>query len=221
MDLSSLLKLLWRRKRVVIPATLVVGALLAVTLIVWPPPYRANSTVVLLPPLPPETGQPSFSNPYVRFGDISVVVDVLKRIMMSDPVVEGLRGDGLHGTFTVSANVDFARGPIIDIVAEADSEADTIADIGLIGDELGRRLAALQKAQGTDRRYFITSKVVVPATKATPALSSMIRRLLVALALGIGFVIGMAVAADALAHRTRRRSQQPAPTALKSPPEAV
>ena len=155
-----------------------------------------------------------------------MVVDILRpeNDHSAYPVVDGVYAiAGSHGTFEVSTNVDFTRGPIIDISAEADSAADTIADIELIGDELGGQLAALQKAQGTDRRYFITSRVIVSASKATPALSSTwIRRLVVVLALGTGLVIGVAVAADAFpASRTRRRSKQPAPATLESPPGPV
>lgn len=221
MDLSSLFKLLWRRKLVVIPTTLIVGALLAATWVVLPPTYRSSSTVILIPPAPPQDAKPSFSNPYIRFGDISVVVDVLKRIMTSGPVVDALRADGLHGKFTVTANVDFTRGPIVDIVADADSGADAISDVKLIGGELKRQLATLQKSQGTDERYFITSSVIVKATRATTRLSSALRRLLVALALGTGVIIGSAVIADAFARRTRGRSEQRHPTSLISPPDAV
>jgi capsular polysaccharide biosynthesis protein len=215
MDLSSLYSLLKRRWLVVLPTALVVGVLLAVVVVLRPPTHRSSSTVVLLPPAG-ETKVASASNPFDRLNDISVVVDILRRIVSSDSTVSRLRAEGLRGDFTVAANVDFTRGPIIEVTAEAPSASDAIADAELVVRELARQLKSLQESQGTEQRYFITSQVVIPPTDATTSYSSVLRRLIVAIVLGIGVVIGAALVADTLDHRVGRRSRQREPSTAKS-----
>ena len=101
MDFVSIYRLLVRQRYIVIPAMLIVAALLYLTVVSVPPTYRASSSIVLLnPPNPPEPppGEAidrSKINPYVLFGDISVVVDIVQRVMDSDPVHEALGTAGL------------------------------------------------------------------------------------------------------------------------------
>lgn len=206
MDLSSLLMLLRRRWRIAVPTFVVFAALVGIFL-VQPPLQRANSTLVLLPPGTNSTDASGPSNPYERFGDISVVVDIVRRIVTSDASVRILEAKGLHGEFTVAANVDFTRGPIIDITADASTEKDAIADVGLVAKEVNAQLASLQKAQGTQAPNFIRSQVIVPASETTTIYSSMLRRLLVAVALCVGATIGSAIIADAVGRRGRQRSE--------------
>lgn len=206
MDLSSLLELLRRRWRVALPTFVVVAALVG-TLLVRPPMQRANSTLVLLPSDTAQTNATAPSNPFERFGDISVVVDIVRRVVTSDATVRDLKARGLHGTFTVTANVDSTRGPILDVAADARNAQDAIGDVGLVVNEVNAQLASLQKAQGAQGRDFITSQVIVPASETTTIYSSMLRRLVVAVALCFGLTIAAAIVADAFGRRARQGSE--------------
>lgn len=196
---------------VAVSSLIAVAGLVSVVIAV-PPTYRASSSVVLLnPPSVPEVESEGASeetlraldNPYERFNDLSVVVDIMRRILVSAPTEEVLAERGLAGDYSVAANIDFYRGPIVDIAAEGASEAEAITGARLVVDMLEETLDAVQERQGTDPNYRITSDVVVPATRATRVLSSTLRRAIAVSALGALFVVGSAVAADAL---TTRRS---------------
>lgn len=225
MDFLALLRLLRRQVWVVVPAVLLSGGLLAATLVLVPPTYRASSSVVLLnPPTPPEADVKSskptgdYQNPYARFGDLSIVVDILRRIMTSSPLMDKLRQEGLVGTYTVAANIDFSRGPIIDIASEASTAPDALGSTALVVKELGLQLGALQAQQGTRPDYFIRSEVVVSATRSTRVFSSTLRRLIAVGALGFGLVISTAIIGDSISRRKRRKSDtRKGPTSTESP----
>lgn len=206
MDLSSLFGLLRRHWLVALP-TLVIVAALAGTVLIQPPTQRATSTLVLVPSAARQSDATAPSNPLERFDDISVVVDIVRRIVTSDATIRSLEVQGLHGSFTVAANVDFTRGPILDITADAGTAGDAIADVGLVVNEVNAELASLQKAQGTKAGEVITSQVIVPASDTTTIYSSMLRRLIVAVVLCLGATIGAAILADAFKRRARQGSE--------------
>ena len=229
MDVLSVMRLLWRRKLVVLLASLVVVAALVFTVTTVPPVYRASSSVVLLnPPAPPASEVEgassdvirSLDNPFERFNDLSVVVDILRRIMNSGPTRDALEEQGLLGTYTVAANIDFYRGPIVDVAAEAGSEVDALRSTELVMSMLEETLRDLQVRQGTSTDYLITSDVVVPATRATQVFSSTLRRLIAVGALGVMFVFGSVLAVDAILARRRKpfESQEPVVRVLQSEP---
>jgi hypothetical protein len=167
--------------------------------------------VLLNPPAVPTATQArpdipaEFQNPYVRFGDLSVVVDILVRITGSKEVVDSLKAKGLEGTFTIAANRDFYRGPIVDVVAEHTSSASAINDTKLVIQEIQDELVTLQTQQGTDPSYFIRAEIVVGADRATTVLSGTLRLLIVGAGLGGMLTIGSGLLADAIGRRRRRR----------------
>ena len=211
MDFVSIYRLLVRQKYVVIPATLIVAALLYLTVVSVPPTYRASSSMVLLnPPNPPdiavgETRDPSLVNPFVLFGDISVVVDIVHRLMESDPVVRELQAAGLDGTYTVEGNVNFARGPLIEVASESPTAEGAINNVNLVAAEITNELSAIQGARGTNPTYFITVEPIVAPTRATRVFSATLRRLIAVGALGVGFTLAIAITADTWTRRRRRR----------------
>ncbi len=180
-------------------------------LIVQPAQYRATSAVVLLnPPALPEvtaenpTIPPEFQNPYGRFGDLSVIVDILVRVLGSEPVVDGLKAQGLEGTFEIAANRDFYRGPIIDIATEASTAEAAIADTKLVMAELENQLTTLQQSQGTDPSYWIRVETIVGADKATTVLSGTLRSMILVAGLGVVLTVGAGLLAEALRARRLR-----------------
>lgn len=210
MNLSSLLRILWRQRRYVLPSTVLAVVLCLSTIVVVPPTYRASASVVLLnPPALPETTPnnpsvpPQFLNPYARFNDLSVIVDILVRVLGSQPIVDSLTARGLDGTFEIAANRDFYRGPIIDLSSETKNRGDAIKNTKLLVAELQDQLNALQQAQGTDPSYWIRAQPVVDADKESSVFSPTLRLLIVAIAFGLVLVVGVGLLAD---FRERRRA---------------
>jgi hypothetical protein len=210
-NLSSLLKVLWKHKRVVIPMALLSLLACVAEVVVAGPTYRASAAVVLLnPPALPEvtpenpTVPQQYENPYARFGDLSVIVDILVHVLGSEPVGQQLKANGLDGTFEIAANRDFYRGPIIDISAEASSGGQALKNAQVVIDELDRQLVELQKSQGTDPSYYIKPNIIVPPNKATKVLSGTLRKLILLAGVGAVLTVASGLLADARQRRRRR-----------------
>ena len=213
MNISSLLRVLWRRRLVVIPMAVLSFGLCVGAVIVAPPTYRSSASVVLLnPPALPATTALSpqiptaAQNPYVRFGDLSVMVDVLVRVVDSEPVKKSMKAAGLDGTFQVAANRDFYRGPIIDVSAESRTATKAVEGANIVIAELQKQLKTLQEQTGTEPGYFIKAQGVVPAGRATTVFSPTLRLLLLVAGVGIILTVGAGLLSDA---RGRRREKAP------------
>ncbi|MCB0981286.1 MAG: hypothetical protein H6513_15885 [Acidimicrobiaceae bacterium] len=218
MSIASLLRLLWRQRRVVIPAAVVALLACVGVLIVQPPVYRASAAVVLLnPPALPEvtpenpTIPPEYQNPYSRFGDLSVIVDILVKVLDSEPVQQQLKAQGLDGTFEIAANRDFYRGPIIDVAGEGPSGSAAITNTNLVIAELERQLTTLQTSQGTDPSYWIRVETIVTPDKATTVFSGTLRALILVGGLGVVLTVGAGLVADSRFVRDRRAAREVSP----------
>ena len=211
MNLSSLIKVFRRHARVVVPVG-IAGLLLCLLLVVVKgPTYRASASAVLInPPALPETTPDNptipqeYQNPYARFQDLSVIVDILVKVLGNDEVASSMKADGLVGDIQIAANRDFYRGPIVEVAAEADNPEQAKRSAQIVLDELDSQLTALQEAQGTDPSYYITMTVIQPPTKATRVLSGTLRLLIVALGMSAVITVGAGLFADA--HERRRRA---------------
>jgi hypothetical protein len=169
--------------------------------------FDASSTVVLVDPTPQAAVQvpvEQTANPYFRLNDMSVVVDIIKRVMVGADVDQRVRADGLTGTYLVAANTDFYRGPIIDMVVESDNPDAAVAGVKLLLVEQALVLDEIQSTEGTDPDYRITTQVVVEPAEASRVLSSTMRRGLAAAILAGGFVLASLLLAD-LVRRLRAR----------------
>lgn len=225
MEFLSLTHLLWRRRWWTVPAAALAGGLVILAALSSPPTYRASGSLVLLNPAArPENPvthiSPPIENPYVRIGDLSVVVDILKRIMQSAPVNAALQEKGFRGTYEVAANIDFYNGPIIDVAAESDSPDVAITNVKLVMAEAEVQLALLQDGEAVESAQQIRTEVVVPPTEATTVLSGTLRRVVAAGGLGGAMVISAAVVGEGLGKKRQRRTEGPTTTATAAPPTA-
>jgi hypothetical protein len=134
-----------------------------------------------------------------------VTVDILVRVVSSEPAMEDLLSKGFVGTAEVAANRDFYRGPIIDIAAEAPTASAAIADVELLMAEIRTRLLDMQREQETAEGYYIRVETVVGPDRATTVFSGTLRMLIFATALGSAFVVGVGVVADRVRSRVRGR----------------
>ena len=217
MDLVSLFRLLGRWWWVSLPVFLVGAGGLVASIVLVPPAYVATSSVVLLsPPAPPEieetqTAAADDQNPYVQFGDLSIVVDILRRIMISPATADRLEVEGVAGDYVVAANIDFERGPIIDVSTEGDTRAEALESNGVVVGELEDQLARLQDQQGTNPDFWITVDRVVQPDRAEREYASTVRRTVAAAAVLVLVVIAAVAVAESIGRRgARRRRTSPA-----------
>lgn len=216
--LHDLFRRLVRHPRVLASTIALAVVLAGLAFAAAPPSWQSDAAVILLnPPDPPEitlanpVNPRDDDNPYTRFQDLSVVVDVLQRQMHSDSVTEQLKESGLDGEFDVAANREFYRGPIVDIVAQAGSGAQAEENARIVGAAFQKELAQLQTKQGTAPRYQIGSDMIVEPTTAKVVLTPTIRVMLLALGIGASLVIGIGLLADEVISRRLTREEQCAP----------
>lgn len=199
MDLMALMRMLWRRKLVVIPALLLGAFALYETYKYGPPVYRVAPIMVLIaPPAPPVNAPTTAGNPYVRFGDLGVVVNILAKEMSSQTEATTMASFGATGKITVAPD---AADPLLDITVEAPTaqEAERSATIAMA--QTQGLLQALQQAQGVQPQYFILPVTVVTPTHPTTVFTSTLRRMVaVAVVVGI-FVLALAAIAEGIARR--------------------
>ncbi len=212
MDLLTLVRLFRRNLVVGLLAVATAGAMLAYVVVSAPPVFRSSGSVVLFsPPLAPdlEPGEKppdGVENPYVRFNDLSVVVDIVRRVLLSPEVDAELRDLGVVGTYTVAANLDFYRGPIVDIALEAPTAGMARTSTELVMTRLEEILDDLQAREGTDPTYRIKTEIVVHPQDGTRVLSSTLRRGMAGSVLAAGLVVLAVVLAEAWRKRRSRKA---------------
>jgi hypothetical protein len=172
--------------------------------------YDASSTVLLVAPtalaaVPVPVEQTA--NPYFRLNDMSVVVDIVKRVMVGPDLEQRVRADGLTGTYIVAANTDFYRGPIVDMVVETDDPDKAVEGVKILLREQATMLDQLQASEGTEPDYRITTQVVIEPAEASRVLTSTMRRGMAAAILAGGFVLTLLLLAD-VASRMRATAKR-------------
>jgi hypothetical protein len=220
MDVLSLLRLVGRHWRVTAPALLLTLIGLVAALQLSSPTYQATGSIVLLsPPEAPDVNAPPGSapapevgqNPFARYGDLSIVADILARVMDSDSMRAEIEAKGISG-YEVLANSE-SRGPVIEVVGEEPTPDAAIRSAESVLGEVDATLIELQKAEGADPDYFISSAPLEPASTATAMYGSTVRAAIAALAVGLLCTLALAVLAEAVVQRRPAR-----PTTAAGPP---
>lgn len=208
LDLLSLLRLLARQWRVTGPAVLVTLLGVFVALQHASPSYQATGAVALLsPPQPPEAmaapGQappPDVGeNPFVRYDDLSIMADILARVVSGESARSELLAQGV-AEYEVVAN-RYQRGPVVEVTGEGSSEAAAIGSAEAALAEVDVVLEEVQLSQGADPEYFIRTAPLEPPSKATPQYGSTVRVGVATLVVGALITLGVAVLAETLARR--------------------
>jgi capsular polysaccharide biosynthesis protein len=218
MDLLSIARKFWRYKLLTIPVVLLTLLGAAYVVAVKEPVYQASASFVLLnPPAPPTAeevarnpalGKVNAENPYTRFGDQSVVIQVLASTISSDSARRALAQAGADRRYTVAPHTEFGySSPIVEITAMASSPAAAMASAKIVNDATIRELERMQESRGVDERYRIKALAIKVPDEAQLQASGKLRALVGVLALG-GLLMFMVVSIiDAFATlRTERRS---------------
>ena len=184
----------WRYKLVTLPilALMFVGAVYVVA--IKKPVYTTTASYILVnPPAPPTPDQiardpklgAGSNNPYTRFSDQSIVVQILAARIGSQQARQSLAAQGADPRYTVAPDVSFGfTAPIVQITGTGATPAEAITTANVVGRALTRLLDQMQQVHGVAPNYRITSQLLVGARQATLKASGKLRGLVAVLALG-------------------------------------
>ena len=192
MDLLSVFRTFRRHWLAALPVLLVTLACLGYVVVVRAPDFETSTNVVLIsPPAAPldGDGQPirqtpagKTDNPLARFGDQSVVVNIVSRAVSSDVNRVKLKEEGADPRYEITPATS---GPIAEIQAVGTTAEQAELSASLVATSFVDNLAAVQAAQGVDPAYFITTLPVEPPSDAQPKLTSTVRLAVGVLGLGL------------------------------------
>jgi hypothetical protein len=209
MNLLSIARKLWRYKLLTVPVVLLTfcGAVYVVAF--KEPVYEASSSYILInPPAPPtpedvardpSLGRINADNPYTRFSDQSVIVEVLASSMANESAQRALLNAGADPRYMVERASQFGySSPILKITAQGSSPEVAIRSAKLVGNEVTRHLEEMQQAEGVDSMYRIKANKVEAPEGAQLKASGQLRSLLGVLGLGAVLLFLVVSVGDAL-----------------------
>ena len=213
MDLLSIIRAVWRCKVATIPVILLtlLGAFYIAK--IKPPVYEASSSLLMLAaPGPPSESQVAANprlkklnpnNPYVDYGDLSVVADSVIEVVTSGAAQPALIRQGANPQYQLSLSTDVSNPPIIDVTGIGSSPQEAILTADVVTRAAAADLYKLQQEQGTSPAYMIKPVQLVKPTTATLSSSSKLRSLIAVLGLGAILLFIAVSVTDALAKRRR------------------
>lgn len=194
MDLISMTKEAWRHKLVVLPIALLTIVGVAWVGVVRASSYESDSAYILVSPpaaptqqqisKDPALGRVNANNPYVDYGDLAVVTNLLQQAMTNNAVTARLKAEGVPSDFTVTPSTDDTT-PIISVSGMGATPASAERATQLIDAQLTGTLDQLQRADGVNPAYFVKAQLLSGPSQATMKLSSKVRSLVAVLAAGI------------------------------------
>jgi hypothetical protein len=225
MDLLAIARKLWRYKLVTVPVVLLTLLGAAYVVSVKEPVYETSSTYILIsPPAPPTEeaiarnpalGRVNADNPYTRFSDQSIMIEVLSSAMSSASAQRALLKAGADPRYTVAPASAFGySSPIVKVTAQGPTPVVAMASAKLVGKALTDELARMQKAKGVDSGYWIKAQQVDAPDAAQLRASGQLRMLVGVLALGAVLLFVVVSAADALTTLRMERIRHAAPHGL-------
>jgi hypothetical protein len=222
-DLLSIIRGFWRRR---IPATIIILLTLlgggAVAFLV-PPTHSVTAYLVMLNPPPPlmtledrqahpQIAKLDSNNPFLRFSDPSVVVELLVQKMDDERVRQELKALGADEDYVVAADNRYGLAtPIMNVTAATADPKSALKTVSLVSARTARVLYDLQRAQDVDPYYMIKVNVANMPDRATVQASSTLRALVAVLALGGLSLLLMFSMMQALDRFREERGSAPAP----------
>lgn len=225
MNLLSIAQKLWFYKFLTLPIALLTLCGAVYVIAIKEPVYEAKSSYVLInPPAPPTTeeiardpalGRINSDNPYTRFADQSVVVEVLASSMTSESAERALLKAGVDPRYKVTPISEFGfSSPIVQITAQGGSPDVAVRSARLVGSAVARELDQMQKAKGVDSQYWIEAQPLETADGAKLRASGQLRVLVGVLALGALLIFVVVSAGDGLTTLRMDRVGRSSPSKL-------
>jgi capsular polysaccharide biosynthesis protein len=228
MDLISIAEILWRRKFITIPVIILTAMAAFYVVKVKPPVYQAQASLLMVPPSPPTAGQiaadPALgkinsNNPYINYGDLSVIADTLIDVVTDPANEQVLVAQGADPRYELTLSTDYGNPPIIDITGIGRTPAIAIRSAQLVTKTAQQDLVTLQSSQGVNSLYMIKGTQLVTPAQASQSVSSKLRTLIAVLAIGI-LVLFVAVSlVEAVERRRSQKARRAAANARTSPEE--
>jgi capsular polysaccharide biosynthesis protein len=226
MDLFSIVGLIWRHKVATIPVILLTLIGLFYVLEVKPPTYQSTAKVLLSdPPGPPTAaqiaadpalGKINANNPYVNYGNLDLVADVVIDLVNAPVTQQTLVNEGANPKYTVALENAFDNPPVIQVTGTASNGPEAIKSAQLVAQAISQSLYQMQANQHVNSRYMISSDEIVKPTTASASSSGKLRTLVGFVALGIILLLVVVSIAQSLENRRRGRGAT-TPTADRRP----
>jgi hypothetical protein len=171
--------------------------------------YEASATYILVnPPAPPtpdeiardpRLGRIGADNPYTRYSDQSVVVQVLASRLGSDEARGALEKRGADPGYTVAPSVEFGfTAPIVQVTGTGSSPEAAVRTAQIVGLSLTRELDRMQRSRVVDPKYRIDTQQIVAPHDAKLKASGQLRSLVAVFAVGLILLFIVVSVADAL-----------------------
>lgn len=221
MNLLLISRRIWRHRIATLPviALTLLGACFVV--MVKDPEYEAYSSYVLInPPAPPTAeevaanptlGRVDPNNPFTRFTDQSVVVDLLASSLSNETARRALSEEGAD-RYTVAPSSDFGySGLLVEIRGVGSTPRQAMQTAELVGTALTSELDRLQASRGVAARYRIQTQRVVAPDHAEQRVSGKLRTLVGVFALGAILLFVVISAAEGLSALRAERNKQDLP----------
>jgi hypothetical protein len=195
MSLLLIAKKIWQYKFATLPVIgfVLIGAFYVVA--VKEPVYEVSSTYILVnPPEPPTEDQiarnPKLAigsdNPYTRYSDQSVMVQVLTSRLSSDAAKRQLVSRGADPNYEAEPSAEFGfTAPLVQVTGTGPSPASATRTAEVVGNALTRELERMQQARGVAPKYSIDAQQVVTPRGAKLKASGQLRSLVAVFALGV------------------------------------
>jgi hypothetical protein len=174
--------------------------------LIAPPAPPTNDQIIKNPAL----GKLRTDNPYVRFGDLNVVVDLLSQALTNNSERGALARQGADSRYTVAPSVRFGAAPIIQITGFGPTAHVAIQSATTVGQQAATMLGKLQGASGTDPSYQIKSLPLDVPDQAQLQTSGKIRTVVGVLGLGAILLFAAVSTMQGLAERKANRPPKPA-----------
>ena len=229
MDLISIAEILWRRKLITIPVIILTALAAFYVVKVKPPVYQAQSSLLMVPPSPPTAAQiaadPALAkinsnNPYINYGDLSVIADTLIDVVTDPANEQVLVAQGADPRYELTLSTDYGNPPIIDITGIGRTPAIAIRSAQLVTKAAQQDLVTLQSSQGVNSIYMIKGTQLVTPAQASQSVSSKLRTLIAVLAMGILVLfVGVSLIEAIEKRRSQKKAGRAAANARTTPEE--
>jgi hypothetical protein len=226
MDLLMIVRKIWRYRLVTLPVIVLTLAGGAYAYVAKESVYEARASYVLINPPDPPTAEEiarrpelrriNVDNPYTRFTDQSVVVQVLASLATNESARQALAKAGADDRYRVEPGAEFGyTTPIVEVTGVGSSPEAAIRTAEVVGSAVTKELNRMQEARGIDPGYRIKSQLVDAPDDAELKASGQVRVLVGVLVLGAVLLFVVVSVGDAL---TTLRTERMKPAAGEDAP---
>jgi hypothetical protein len=218
MDVIAILRAIWRHKLLTLPI-LVVTMLACVYAVKFRPPQYVTTVdyALVAPPQSaapadvhhdPGLSQVSPNNPFGRFIDQSVVVDILTNALNNDPIHAKLIAAGATPSYSVTPSQKFGSPvPIAEVKGVGTTPGIANHTAALVSQEMQTELYKMQVAQGVNP-YFMFTTIQLGHSGPSLQVSSKLRTMIGILGAGVIVLFIVISIADARSQSKRKREEQ-------------